>query len=1053
MPAADKFQPTPWCTICIVITAILCHTGVLIGNLATAESFGALGESSSGWSDVGLSMGRSLKSDLDSKLSTAIEGLTTTLEKVTDLDEELNMVMSLIGNATDEATSTLQIAKESPRHLASLLRIIRSSQFGQQASNTTQCHNCGSSFWGPHVRGKLYNAIDIDGASSEPEPALEDEIVIMQQSAEVEISPHAVSLLQGNFHMMKTKSSSSSGHSRKAPPAYGDVSTHGDAIEALRAAVHNFIETKMEAIKGLVNEFLQKLKPVLLQVGKWLSTMGDKMQRVIEEFGTIIDKVQKLLDEIMKKVASGSNPASKKELDFNVFAIFDQSKDGNIYLEDLQDVSSLYGVTALQGDKAKELLKKYDRSHTNSLQSDEFALMLADKTVPSAASVVLRTYAKKLSSVSGNLISAKTRSEVATTLVNYLTLVAAKNRTKMSWISQTLTNKTLPLNFTADVLIELAALVDDKRRVTILDVGKLLVAEMTKLGRDQTAEAYKLVCDPEWWTSAGHSAAEQPRKVELISKWAHEAGLEKAAFLETEMEPAHVVVAKRSREYWNRRNLERAAKHEALFFSETSSSLFSEVLGVVAAVGSEPDEHLAAAMKSSVPAKPETLLFAKWLSSNTSQVSDQFEHLCFDTSKSSTSTMDSFANMIQTTLKKIQEFLNLMQKYSTPAGINELEAKLKGFEDKALAELLVKVDEKIDASMDELEAEADKLASEVGSSASEVGSSIDSDWAWNGDVGVEFNQVGSANSVSAGNDTIADVLKIISNATPATAKKSGAASTVFKELVSLTTNLKQVFPTVIENMKVARTEISAVSKMMDSVFDVFKQKGSPIFQQVKTLYKLLWTVYYIVFVTLTIGILFYGLWASGCFTRCCGGPPSNVSDEDHYVAPATVKERICCCFRACTACMSGCCQSHACFWSCIIFAEVVILLMFIIGIVLTLLAGVKAFMSVGCSQVYLLNDAQVCGGVLDMVKNWLETFWSTEAAIPKSTCQEYKLTTCQEISDKMMQSFMLTTGGSMMAALVTAQMIFESAKLHEAQAWHALLAENKPELFVEADAS
>merc|ERR1719507_1289835 len=94
--------------------------------------------------------------------------------------------------------------------------------------------------------------------------------------------------------------------------------------------------------------------------------------------------------------------------------------------------------------------------------------------------VVLRAYAKKLAAISGQVESARMRDEVAEAVSQYLTLVCAKNLTKVGWVSQMLANDSLPLAFTADVLVQMALDDDSPNKLTTADVGALVVENMAK---------------------------------------------------------------------------------------------------------------------------------------------------------------------------------------------------------------------------------------------------------------------------------------------------------------------------------------------------------------------------------------------------------------------------------------------------------------------------------------------------------------------------------------------------------------------------------------------
>lgn len=124
-----------------------------------------------------------------------------------------------------------------------------------------------------------------------------------------------------------------------------------------------------------------------------------------------------------------------------------------------------------------------------------------------------------------------------------------------------------------------------------------------------------------------------------------------------------------------------------------------------------------------------------------------------------------------------------------------------------------------------------------------------------------------------------------------------------------------------------------------------------------------------------------------------------------------------------------------CFWSCIIICEVVVLLLFIIAIALTLIGGIKAFLSSGCSTIYLIGDDSICTGILSVLKTFLATFWDDGANALSNVCSTESLLTCQIISETVMTSLLYTTVGGMLAAILSFQMIVNTAQLHEQSRW------------------
>jgi len=54
--------------------------------------------------------------------------------------------------------------------------------------------------------------------------------------------------------------------------------------------------------------------------------------------------------------------------------------------------------------------------------------------------------------------------------------------------------------------------------------------------------------------------------------------------------------------------------------------------------------------------------------------------------------------------------------------------------------------------------------------------------------------------------------------------------------------------------------------------------------------------------------------------------------------------------------------------------EIIVLVIFVIAIVLCIVSGVRAFISMGCSLIYILGDPVVCTGMLNQVRLFLLSF-------------------------------------------------------------------------------
>mmetsp|Transcript_43922 Transcript_43922/g.76514 ORF Transcript_43922/g.76514 Transcript_43922/m.76514 type:complete len:1009 (+) Transcript_43922:68-3094(+) len=984
----------PWCAMCLTIGALICHTLVLVGNLATAKTFSTIGDSTSGWSNVGWSLSRSMDAELDSTMSSTVTMLTDALEVVVLLSTAINDVLGVSANSTDDAVNMLQSPK------------MRTHPVIFAETNDTM--------------------LTIPGSFMKDAPKKPFKTVSMLSFSEI---PHDGKLqIHNEVACLQTDKKASDGKKGEVLTWTPDTSLAVNVRtikETLKLEVVRRVE---DDVVALAHKFLDAMKPPLEQVGKWLHSMGDKMMGVIEQFSMTIDKVQKIFDQIMKQIAGP--PEGKEDVVYNTYTLFDLDNSGEVTLDNLIEVGSMYGITALSANKCQVLLERYDYDNSGTLNSDEYSDMIDDPDIPSAGTYVLRQYAKGLAQIGGNLAAAVKRDEIAATVVSYLTYMGVKNLTKISWVCERLTNGSLVMDVTANVYKKMAENTEDPVQLTTIDVPQMVTDEMFHLNQGYALDAFELMTDPEWWELQGFDSYKQPKFCQIMSEWIAKspyapadfsydglAGLQKknttslyvqilkkngvqlnqvnssletrdaAKFAESIGKEVYNEVYKKGRRHQGKQHRKKMAFHNSIFAAKSSPRIFKSLLGtasLLSAGAAVPDADVQEALNSGVDALPETLEFAKFLSWNATQTAKRFDGYAFDYAQTSSNAMESFADQVKGMVNAVSGFLNTMMDYSTPRGIQDLEDSIMTFVEQAAAEADSVVDKLVDDAAAEMfsTSEMVQIRAAQGRNASEVVDEVES-----------------------------------------------AALTAFSAVAGLMDKLTSILPTVINDLSFARIQVSAVAEVLETVFTNFAEKGSPIFQLVASLYKTLWTVYFVFFALITLLILFYGFWATGWL-----GGPAQVEDEGPPAA-TSCKERCLRCVRACNWCMHNVHNSHLCFWSCILLSEVVVLVMFIVGIILCVLAGVKAFLNVGCAQVYVLGDDTVCLSTLFNLKKWLATFWDGKSSTVDTACDTETLTACKKIMALAMQSLVFTTGGSFAAAIFSFQMLFESASLHEKARW------------------
>jgi hypothetical protein len=258
-----------------------------------------------------------------------------------------------------------------------------------------------------------------------------------------------------------------------------------------------------------------------------------------------------------------------------------------------------------------------------------------------------------------------------------------------------------------------------------------------------------------------------------------------------------------------------------------------------------------------------------------------------------------------------------------------------------------------------------------------------------------------------------------------------SVSGVFSQVIQTLRSVTNIMPLATKTLIFARKEVSKLAKNLDSIFITFEDHGPPIFDTISGLWSTVWSIYFVIMLFFPLLLLFYAFWAGGFF----GGPGGRIEDEDTVEGEKTVLSRVQNCCSVCGSCMCGpSCQVHdmtMCFWAVCILLQIVVLVLFLLSLVFCLLAAIKIFIASGCAQIYILGDKAVCGNTLLNLRTFLQSFFEGFHIddLPDQ-CSHKQLLTCDMMANKMKWSGIWTVSGSMVVAVVSFQMIIESATLH-----------------------
>lgn len=738
--------------------------------------------------------------------------------------------------------------------------------------------------------------------------------------------------------------------------------------------VDQVAKAAMAKIEPLANKVMESLRPPLEQVNQWLGSFSPKIQDTLEEFGTVADRAQKLIDQIMTQVKSGGGMA--EEMLWDTYHIFDPYDDG-IQLREFKQVANQYGISALQGKKADQLLQKYDDSGDGSIQINEYENMVTDPSVPGMMTTILRTYSKKLSSVGSMLRNSHLRAEVAEALVEYLTIVCGKNLTKVSWITSRLVNGELPPEFTADVFYQLYMKTLDPNNLSPVDVGSLVINYTVKVNAKNTIAALDMLADTTFFANEGFDITVEDETVVRVIGWLTMSIQGKAALKSyAKIQPTG---GQSYADAYNTAVLKSEQKYTKLtgnvgghYHSAAARSLRDILLGGASASSSSGDPDALQASSGAQPAKPQTLRFALELSNNVSTSVKDFNEQCYEYSGSSSNPLDSSCNSINGMIKKTQSFLTLMNDIAGPGGQEHLRQQAQQFANSTAQDLVLISDELINKGIKTAKCAAGDAAS------------CTQGWE------VDFPM-----------------------------KLKGGMTFVTSNLK----DLQSVLPQVVKNLKVAKKEVGLVSGVISSISQILGLKAPPLLLKISGMYKTIWIIYFVFFFLFSATMLFYAFWSNGWF----GGP--QVSTDTEAGPPQSFGERMGACFRSCTACCGGCLSGHLCFWSLLLLAQVIVLILFLVSLAICILAGVQAFLGAGCSKIYILGDNQICTAVLGIFQVFLKTFGFFEPL--ENTCFHRDLLTCKIIRDTTAHQAIVAIVGGLLASVLSFQMLIDSATRHE----------------------
>jgi len=968
----------------------MCHVMVLLGNLMWCDSFDTMGDSTQGWSRVGQGLGRGVHDDIDAEMVNVSDRIVEAIEQTQYTFEVIEEVLSEISLKTDHIVTWA----------------ISQSAYYRSSSWMLKVQELDTSVQSPWI---------------------------------------------------------------DAPDGLDEASIRRRIAEHINETSYNYTET----IAVELDTLMEILEPALWIVGDWLVTFGDEVQAGLQQATVSLDKVQKLFDSIMEQLNGRAGGDDKDIMVEQTFALFDVSGTGQISVQDLQDVSDLYSIGALEGDKAQEMVDDYDYDQDKEINYNEFQDFVEDDKLDNIMSTVLRVYAERLAEIGGIIGEAEMRSEVSGGTVDYLALVAAKNYTKVTWISDALSNGSLAMEFTASVFAELCLKEDDPNKLTEEDIGALVIGCMYDLNETNTLEAFDLMSDAAYWLEQGFDYLDQPKCVARVQQWLDwaEGNVSDVSLTQIDLVAKadrrlalKAQTQRRMRSHLLQRRENKIARHQALFSGQLAQLLRNRVFGTTSDGGSGIPTPADRAVSSGVPALNSTLEWAGWLSNNATVNADIYQEMCFDYSSTSSNNLETIGAKFEGMVNNIKGFLDIMYDYSTAKGIGRLEDMIIEFRAEGLFDIQRYINESLHEALDEVIPTLEEDLHRVGS---QWVSQRDADPAAAGTHAMEhvrsasvlFTDVTDAAAMLA-RTRVTEKLRSRFNAQLFRDEEFNISegeeyySDEFQYVIDTLDGLLLTLPVASDMVREARSGASKTSSTLKGIFNPFEKKGPKIFADISDIWRIVWILETGFFVPLTVLFLFYGFWVGGF----CGGPgvtwtpkPPDTDDEEEE-EPAPIWRPTGFCEKCCHCCtlFCNCCaefhDSQTCFWVAATIMQIVVLLLFIVSILLVIVAGVQASITAGCEQVYVLNDLTVCTELVGKVKNFTGSFYvsSPDRAL-EDVCDYNSLTTCDDIKEELMLAILYTTVFSFLGTVLSLEMIFTTAQLHERARFRRMLVNHDAE--------
>jgi hypothetical protein len=289
-------------------------------------------------------------------------------------------------------------------------------------------------------------------------------------------------------------------------------------------------------------------------------------------------------------------------------------------------------------------------------------------------------------------------------------------------------------------------------------------------------------------------------------------------------------------------------------------------------------------------------------------------------------------------------------------------------------------------------------------------------------------------------NAVHDILMAATN----TVGNSQAIQGVWSNLRRIIRQLQNLLPVAMSAIPGVRRQIDSIAESFRTTFTVLHEDGVP-FEIAALHWNRVATIYYIIWIFVTLSIVAFNFWSAGWFTRAQAeasespAPPSDV--EKDYVRPGTFGQRLNTLMTSCTVCFSReAMDTSMIFWSVLLLLDVLVLVTFYFAVTATIAVVISGWIHSGCAQIYPLEHHEVCTEVMSRygsVMGVLNPNFYQETHV----CRSSHLTTCNLFKEEVQNQWAFLVIGSYWASFLSFQLIVESAVLHEQVRWDKATAD------------